>query len=36
MGRFRLPMGSVRTWEVDSWLAGPYFEGKFVVDIERI
>ena len=36
MGRFRLPKGSVRTWEVDSWLAGPYFEGKFVVDIERI
>ena len=36
MGRFRFPKGSVRTWEVDSWLTDPYFEGKFVVDIERI
>lgn len=36
MGRFRLKTGSVQTWKVDSWLEDAYFEGKFVVDVERI
>ncbi len=34
MSRERLRKGSVSTWQVDSWLKGPYFEGKFVIDIK--
>ena len=35
MGRFKMRQGSVRTWEVDNWLADEYFDGKFVIHIER-
>lgn len=34
MSRERLRKGSVSTWQVDSWLKDPYFEGKFVIDIK--
>lgn len=34
MSRERLGKGSVSTWQVDSWLKDPYFEGKFVIDIK--
>lgn len=35
MGRFKMRQGSVRTWQVDNWLADEYFDGKFVIHIER-
>lgn len=35
MGCFKMRQGSVRTWQVDSWLTDEYFEGKFVIHIER-
>lgn len=34
MSRERLRKGSVSTWQVDSWLKDPYFEGKFVIGIK--
>ena len=34
MSRERLRKGSVSTWQVDSCLKDPYFEGKFVIDIK--
>ncbi len=35
MGRNRLKKGSVRTWRVDNWLEGEYFQEKFVIQIEK-
>ena len=35
MGRNRLKKGSVRTWRVDNWLQGEYFQEKFVIQIEK-
>ena len=35
MGRNRLKKGSVRTWRVDTWLPGEYFQEKFVIQIEK-
>lgn len=35
MSRERLRKGSVSTWPVTTWLSGPYFAGKFVIDIRR-
>ena len=35
MGRNRLKKGSVRTWRVDNWLRGEYFQEKFVIQIEK-
>ena len=35
MGRNRLKKGSVRTWRVDTWLPGEYFQAKFVIQIEK-
>ena len=35
MGRNRLKKGSVRTWRVDNWLPGEYFQEKFVIQIEK-
>lgn len=35
MSRERLRKGSISTWQIGNWLKGPYFEGKFVVDISR-
>lgn len=31
----RIPFDKVHTWRVDSWIADPYYEGKFVVHIEK-
>ena len=35
MARNRLKKGSVRTWRVDNWLEGEYFQEKFVIQIEK-
>jgi 16S rRNA (guanine527-N7)-methyltransferase len=35
MARNRLKKGSVRTWRVDNWLQGEYFQEKFVIQIEK-
>ena len=35
MAREHLRKGSVSTWPVNHWLTDPYFEGKFVIDIQR-
>ena len=35
MAREHLHKGSISTWPVNLWLADPYFEGKFVIDIQR-
>lgn len=35
MGKHRLPKGSVHTWSIGNWLSDPYFEGKWVIDIEK-
>ena len=35
MGRNRLKKGSVRTWRIDNWLQGEYFQEKFVIQIEK-
>ena len=35
LGRNRLKKGSVRTWRVDNWLEGEYFQEKFVIQIEK-
>ena len=35
MARNGLKKGSVHTWKVDSWLQDPYFDGKFVIRIEK-
>ena len=35
MGRNRLKKWSVRTWRVDTWLPGEYFQEKFVIQIEK-
>ena len=35
MARFRLRPGSVHTWPVSSWLQDPYYDGKYVVYIEK-
>ena len=34
-GRNRLKKGSVRTWRIDNWLQGEYFQEKFVIQIEK-
>ena len=35
MARHRMARGSVHTWPVSSWLAGPYYDGKLVIHIEK-
>ena len=35
MCKFRIPGDSIHTWHVDSWMADPYFAGKFVISIDR-
>lgn len=35
MSRERLRKGSVTTWPVSGWLTDPYFNGKFVIDIQK-
>lgn len=35
MGRFSLPKGSVHVWSVSSWLEDPWFEGKYLVRIDK-
>lgn len=34
MGRYHRPRGSVHVWPVSSWLADPWFEGKFLVRMD--
>ena len=36
MARHKLQRGSVHTWPVSSWLADPYFEGKLVIELEKV
>ena len=35
MGSFKLPKGSVSTWNIDSWLSWDYFAEKFVIQIKN-
>ena len=35
MKKMHLPKGSVGTWSIKNWLADEYFEGKFVISIEK-
>ena len=35
MSREHLRKGSISTWPVTNWLTDPYFEGKFVINIQR-
>ena len=35
MARYRLALGSIHTWRVDSWLADSYYDGKLVIHIEK-
>ncbi|MGM9736373.1 MAG: 16S rRNA (guanine(527)-N(7))-methyltransferase RsmG [Candidatus Cryptobacteroides sp.] len=35
MGRFRLPEGSVHTWNIDNWIPDPFFNEKMVIFIEK-
>ena len=36
MARHHLQKGSVHTWPVSSWLADSYYEGKLVIEIEKV
>jgi 16S rRNA (guanine527-N7)-methyltransferase len=36
MSRYRLPRGSVHTWPVSSWLQDEYYDGKLVIEIEKV
>lgn len=33
MAKYRLPRGSVSTWNIEPWGGDEYFEGKYVIDI---
>jgi len=35
MGKFRISKGRIGTWQVDNWLPGEYYEGKFVIHIRK-
>ena len=35
MQRQRLSPGSVHTWPLSSWLSDPYYEGKWVIHLEK-
>ncbi|MCQ2136896.1 MAG: 16S rRNA (guanine(527)-N(7))-methyltransferase RsmG [Bacteroidales bacterium] len=35
MERHRIPKGRVHTWSIDRWLQDEYFEGKWVIRIEK-
>jgi len=35
MARFKRPKGSVHVWPVSSWLSDPWFDGKYLVRIDR-
>ena len=36
MSRHHLQKGSVHTWPVSSWLADEYYDGKLVIEIEKV
>ena len=36
MSRHKLQRGSVHTWPVSSWLADEYYDGKLVIEIEKV
>ncbi len=35
MQRFRLPAGSIRVLSISSWLSDPWFEGKWIVHVQK-
>ena len=36
MARHKLQHGSVHTWPVSSWLSDEYYDGKLVIEIEKV
>ena len=36
MSRHKLQRGSVHTWPVSSWLTDSYYDGKLVIEIEKV